>query len=374
MRGLGGFRPDARSRITLCGLGITSRAVIPLGRACRFLRPHAEREGQEGRQGRPRGRHPPKGESGGGQRAERRQEGEDPRAIGKGRLHALARLLVGQAGEIAGVDRAEGGLRGAGGGEGHIPPAAGVGDGAEGGFRQAAAHGLAVVGQHGGAVGDGGALRGANAHGEDGDAAAAGFLGHGLRAPGQIFAVADEHDGPMLFGVLPQRFQTFGDGVGQVGLAGRGAVGGQCVDALPEEGGVGGHRAEKGALPAEGQQTRAVAAQGVHKVNQVGLRAAQSVGADILRQHGARHVHRQHHPAPAGGHLFHPAPPARPGQSHHAKDKGAQQKPQLRGGARRHALRVARQARHPFRRPPPPHGGAPNQKRHGRQQQKPKGV
>ena len=201
------------------------------------------------------------------------------------------------------VDRAEGGGADGDRGEREIDAARGGRDGGEGAVVEPGEDLLAAVFHRlAAAVADGDlrAAGAAHAEAEDGDARLAATAGELERLAGEVLAVGDEDDGVVVALERGELLQREGERGADVRLAARGGVRAGGVERRAEESGVGREGADHAGAVAEGDEPGAVAAEVGDEVGQIGLRAVEAVGVDVLREHGAGDVEQDQDVAGGG--------------------------------------------------------------------------
>ena len=277
------------------------------------------------------------------------------------------------------VDRAEGRLGRVGRGERHVAPAARTRDLAQRLVHEARLDGLALVGLH---ARSGGVRHRAlhrvvaEADREHGHGPLLRELRRLKRAAAQVAAVGDQDDRVVLVLRGVERVERRADRAPEVRLAARRGIGRRALDRAAEEGVVRGERTQQHARAAEGDERAAVALKRLHEVRKVRLRALQPVRADVLREHRARHVERDHDVAGADLHLLGRLPP--PGTRRRKEDQREPEKQQgglqaEEPGIGRHQARVQRgghERGEPFLRPGAqqhPHRARHRHERHERQ-------
>ena len=155
------------------------------------------------------------------------------------------------------------------------------------------------------------ALGVADSDGEDRDSALSRRLGvlQGL-AP-QVTSVGDEDYRVVVVCRGVKRREGRADRAAEVRLAARSGLGAHALERAPQVAVVGSERTHRDAGAAERDERAAVAFERVDEVCDVGLRALEAVGPDVLREHGARDVDRDDDVARAGYGLLHRLAPLR---------------------------------------------------------------
>ena len=222
---------------------------------------------------------------------------EPAKALGSTQLLFLGKVLLGHLTEEAAVDGAERGLGSAGRRERYVASAACARDAVERVVFEARLHGLALVHLHARA----GGVRHrtlqrvvAESDREDGNRPLLRLLRRLKCAAAQVAAVGDEDDRVVLVLRGVERAERRSDRAAEVSLAARRGMGTGILDRAADEGVVGGERTQQHARAAEGDKRTAVAVERRYQVREVGLRAFEAVRTHVLREHGARHVKRDH--------------------------------------------------------------------------------